>query len=324
MTSARVFNNMTAVPFFTSYPLTTIAGVRNPATVPLPHGRNAVRANRLKDHRDGQSSVSGDARVLYCDIVPLNSPLYNIHTAVSREPVKILISHRNGPIPFFHLPYQDNYNIRLTLKDKQNVGNVNFFLTEIINGCSVYVEGTRQQPTVYHINAIGTKCQFNLFSPHTWSRHPVVRWGKVWSGRDQKGRQKRYNKMDERFARDKQKPKAVRYNVPGLRNARKIEYRHYMTPNHLANGITSQFGNLQNAPKAPLWVNGIDVESMKFLASEGAVFGVRENGNWKFYVQKRVVVQYFNDGPPPTSLGVQQLILGVEEFWPGTGTGDTV
>jgi len=69
------------------------------------------------------------------------------------------------------------------------------------------------------------------------------------------------------------------------------------------------------------WAQSVD--SMKFVASQGSVFGARTGGNWKFYIQKRVLVEYFHD-TPRTSLGRQQLILAVQQFWPNRKTGSLV
>jgi hypothetical protein len=91
-----------------------------------------------------------------------------------------------------------------------------------------------------------------------------------------------------------------------------------MTPYHLQRGVEAQLNVFQNTGQAPPQVGGTQVDSMRFIRTGGSIFGERIGGEWTFYVQKRVTVEYQGVG---ASLGRQQLILGVEEFWPNPTTG---
>jgi hypothetical protein len=320
MSTSVKFNVLGAKDFFKLYPLTGISAgpvVQPPIGIPqLPVGRTRG------DGATGQATVKKEARVLTCDIQPANSPIWTVYTHNCRKAVKAVIAGFGGPIPLFHLPYNNDQNYRITLVDRQNVGNVDFFLTELVNGCSVYVEGTAQEPTVYHINAIATKHDWALWAPfrytgvtayNYWTSSSMNDWN--WSAKS--------NKMDARFKGDKQKPKTVRNQVPGLLPASKVENQDYMTPQQAEANVEGRLANFQASGKAPGFIGGQSVDSMKFMLSEGSVFGARTGGNWKFYIQKRVLVEYFHD-LPRTSLGRQQLILGVEQFWPQTKTGRLV
>src|SRR4029077_11827037 len=167
--------------------------------------------------------------VLTCDIMPANSPFWTVYTHNCRKAVKVDISNFGGTIPLFHLPYNNDENYRITLVDRQGIGNVNFFLTELVNGCSVYVEGTPQAPTVYHINAISTRHDWALWAPFRYTGVALYNWS-TWSSMNDWNWSAKSNKMDTRFKSDKQKPKSVRNLVPGLVPASKVENQDYMTP----------------------------------------------------------------------------------------------
>ncbi len=66
---------------------------------------------------------------------------------------------RDGFLPGFWLPWQTNTIKKITLHDKRGAaeqlraGAPRAFFTATVNGCSVFVHGDRQTPTVYHTNA---------------------------------------------------------------------------------------------------------------------------------------------------------------------------
>lgn len=322
MSNNAKFNLLGARNFFRLYPLTGTSAPAGPAVLP-PMGVAPLPPQRTKGNaRTGQATVKKEARVLTCDIMPQDSPFWTVYTHNCRKAVKVEISGFGGAIPLFHLPYNNDENYRITLVDRQGYGNVDFFLTELVNGCSVYVEGTPQAPTVYHINAISTKHEWALWSPYRYTG--VATYNLLtWSSMDDWHWSAKYKKMDDRFKGDKQKPKSVRNNVAGLRPASKVENHDYMTSKQAEANIESRLGQFQVDGKAPTLLLGQSVDSMKFVLSEGSVFGTRTAGNWKFYIQKRVLVEYFHD-TPRTSLGRQQIILDVQQFWPQTKTGSLV
>jgi hypothetical protein len=96
-----------------------------------------------------------------------------------------------------------------------------------------------------------------------------------------------------------------------------------MTSAQAEQNVEARLAEFQPDGRAPRRLSTQTVDSMKFILSEGSVFGVRTGGNWRFYIQKRVLVEYFHNAPHQ-SLGRQQLILGVLQFWPATKTGRIV
>jgi len=223
--------------------------------------------------------------------------------------VQISLSANAPGVPIFHLPYNNDQNHRVTLLDRQGIGNADVFLTEFVDGCSIYVEGSRTTPTVYHINAV--------------SIHRVPRLWRYWTAKAKfkaDWRAKVAN-MDHRFQTDAaHRPKVVRNALPGtLPPPTKLENQDYMAP------VNLDVATLQAHNKVPTAVGGIVVDGLEAIAQQCTVFGGRNTGTgeWTFYVQKRIFVGYLAVGAP-APLGYQWLITSVDEFWPNPTTGRLV
>lgn len=305
------FNGMRARDFFRLHPL--VAMVNAAPVVGLPPAPARVIKG---DPANSQASVGGTSRILYASIDGLrtyqNLPL--TWSPLCRKPVKFSISGQPGGIPFFHLPYNNDQNYRITLNDKQGVGNVNLFLTEFVDGCSVYVEGTQQHPTVYHINAKGTERAWSVFSPFRFTT--AIQRQADWYAK--------YSRMDQRFKTDATKPHRVLAGM-GLRPPTKVENHDYMLDPHQEAWVLGQLATFQAQNKIPINVGGHNIDRMGLFACQGSVFGERDpvGGTWKFYIQKRVLVGYHNNAVP-AALSYQWLILSVDQFWPNNKTGSVV
>lgn len=304
------FNNMRARDFFRLHPL--VAMVNAPPVVGLPPAPARVIKG---DPNAGQGSVGGTSRILYANIEGLTTyqNLQLTWSTACRKPVKFSIGGPAG-IPFFHLPYNNDQNFRITLHDKQGIGNVNLFLTEFVDGCSIYVEGTLQNPTVYHINAKSTERAWSVYSPFRITA--AIQRQADWYAK--------YSRMDQRFQNDATKPHRVLAGV-GIRQPTKVENHDYMLDSTEEARVMGQLANFQAQNKIPLIVGGYNVDRMGLFACQGSVFGERDPGagSWKFYIQKRVLVGYFRNASP-VPLGFQWLIVSVDQFWPTNKTGSIV
>jgi hypothetical protein len=307
MADNNKFNAMRARDFFRIHPLVMMSA---------PPGGGGGGARVIKgDPLNAQASVGSGTRILYANIDGLrtyqNLPL--TWTPLCRKPVRVTIGGGVG-IPLFHLPYNNDENYRITLNDQQGIGNVNLFLTEFVDGCSVYVEGTRQNPTVYHINAKSTLRAWSVFSPLrvTESLRRAADW------------QAKYDRMDDRFKNDGAKPHRVIANV-GLSQATKVENHDYMLGPDQEGPVIGQLATYQAHGRVPLNHKGQTVDRIVILACQGSVFGERDPGagTWKFYIQKRVLIGLYHNGTP-MALDYQWLILSVEQFWPNAKTGSLV
>ncbi len=222
-------------------------------------------------------------------------------------------------LPVFYLPYDNNQNRRITLEDRRPGHHppVEFFITDAVDGCSVYVEGTRAKPTVHHINA--EKVKLNDPTDLTGTRKIPMMGNRT----DLPNWQAKWAHMDQRFNTEGTMSKTVQAGV-NLEPARKVESSDYMIA-EMGGADALERIAWQHAPAkvAGQRVRGISV------ATKGTVFGVLQTGEWHFYVQRRLYVGYL-DRPimpgqvAPNCLGATWVVLGVSEFWPGTETGRRV
>lgn len=259
------------------------------------------------------ASVASACRVLYANITPLTNFMgMNLsHTTASRKAVRAVLGMAPPGVPVFHLPYNNDQNFRVTLVDRQGIGNVNFFITEFVDGCSVYIEGSRTTPTAYHINALSTQRRRN------WKQF-------YWS--DDRKRQAdwraKYTKMDQRFKTEGTMVKSVQNALGPLPPPTKLENHDYM------GDLGLNLAMLQRNHKAPTMLMGQAVDGFELIAQQGTVFGERNavSGEWKFYVQRRAFLRYLhlNLHGVPAVLGYQWLVVDVEQFWPTAKTGRIV
>lgn len=210
-------------------------------------------------------------------------------------------------IPLFYLPYRDDHNFRITLKVKDREPElrlVAFFITEAVDGCSVYVEGTRATPTAYHINASSTRGPDDARMTGKFDHD-----SRVW--------QAKWNHMDQRFRTEGTKAWTVQRAV-GVVRASKVENDDYMIR---APGQIKAFmcAALQAMPKS---VEGRQPQKV-MIVTQGTVFGCFEPDGWHFYVQRRLQVVYLTATGGAAIAGIW-VPLAVKEFWPTVETGRPV
>jgi hypothetical protein len=347
MSSNAIFTAAGAFAFMDRYPVVRLGLDAAPAGPPPP----PPPGPRTKGSpATGQEIVSSLQRVLHMNIGPEGGLGAAVRTLHNEIPVRIGLRASAPGIPIFHLPYNNDHNFRLTLTDKQGL-NPTFFLTEIVDGCSIYVEGTPANPTVYHVNAVG---QGTVPRPARYTPTWLTDWNV------------RFAHMDGRFANDPappragvmgpdapRKPKRVATGDPNLAPARKLENPDYMftAPAHegaFTGTLVALAGN-----RVPASIGGLSVDEMEVMSTQGTVFGFSVGGLWSFHVQKRVLVTHYHftplphptmartgirgavdtllARPPPlaigpapvqrVNLGTQWIIRAVEEFWPNATTG---
>jgi hypothetical protein len=218
----------------------------------------------------------------------------------------------------FYLPWESQQTIRISLREP--TGKVNFFFTSTVDGCSVIVEGSPAEPTVYHLNDSGGG-----------GNPPDI--GAAQGAQDAYWAPKQAT-MEGRFQAARS-PKSIRTpdpNLPAAVGARGIHARGYMDL------TAGQAGALDTVP---LYLARLadaqrlypGATSWKFIGTSykpyGTVFGWRQNGTWTFYYQRRAIMIYRYNGQFPTDnvptigtniLIVKQLSWHLDEFWPnGTG-----
>ncbi|WP_031497308.1 hypothetical protein [Bryobacter aggregatus] len=282
--------------------------------VALHYGGGGVPRTIKGNGATGLASVDSACRILWANVNPvINYMGLNLaHTTMSRKAVSLTLSTVAPGVPIFHLPYNNDQNFRVTLVDRQGVGNVNFFITEFVDGCSVYIEGSRTAPTAYHINAVSTQRRTS-WKQFYWSdaRKRRADW------------RAKYAKMDHRFKTEGNIAKSVMNALPGtLPPPTKIENHDYM------GDLGLNLAALQHANRAPTVMMGQSVDGFELMAQQGTIFGERNigSGEWKFYVQRRALLRYLHIDihGVPTQLGFQWMVVNVEQFWPTAKTGRIV
>jgi hypothetical protein len=215
-------------------------------------------------------------------------------------------------------------------------------MTELVDGCSVYIEGTQDKPTCYHINANAYAQTNDTTQPHHLTALAALAGTNLAGLNSQQvhdiqfGFKSQY--MDNRYQNDAaHRPKTVVAGL-NLQQAKKVEEQDYMIVPGTAN--ETAFNATMAALKAllivPTHVNGKTVDQMRFVASQGFIFGIRSGVNWKFYVQRKALVEYFhrthaigaklnqavNGVPRPmNSLGMQIIVRDVQQYWPASKVG---
>ena len=242
---------------------------------------------KLKD-RITHSSVTASDRVIYWDITEEKE------NKDGQKVCEVNMSRKKKKdyyLPGYYLPWGADSIYKITLIDKRNVkpDTPLAFFTAALTGCSVFVEGTRKVPTIYHANAIGAKV----------------------TGNDLVQRDKRAVIMEKRWAFTKPAKRAVKKKAlfrPAF-EGRALHPYHYM---YHKEDVISWRENLYGQGK----IRKVDVYDHRDL---GTVFGVISKGEWSFFVQAVILVKH--------TAGISKLATwyskSAEQFWPG-GSGKVV
>ncbi|HEX6052512.1 MAG TPA: hypothetical protein VFZ21_24780, partial [Gemmatimonadaceae bacterium] len=329
--------------FGATYKGTTTKVVDVPADGSDP-AKGVVRQTiRVQPPSEQARIVEKDHRIAYCEISPDTTGMAGLSTVQadrSREPVKLQIFGDNpagNRVACFYLPYQQDSNHRITLHDRSGLVNPDFFITDIVNGCSVYVEGTATKPTVYHLNAIST-----LPKKKASDLTPISLMPKYADNRKlfERGWQLKWETMDARVRTDAPPPSST----AGLasRNTFKVEAPDYQVwPGPPTSAFLASLSQLQAQCRIPRLIGTDTVDELDLQTSEGTVFGVREGTTWRFFVQKKVLVSLIHHAAPAKLtrtdrmakfftgkspvvkrvIGTQWAIRTVDEFFPRQASG---
>jgi hypothetical protein len=342
--------------FFRRYPVTSISD----GLLGAAHFAPFKDSNKGTYGEDDLEVIEKSHRIVYCDFGPdaASAGIAGVVSPGVQAPVALKLRPDDGgtSVPVYYLKYDLNHNRRITLRDRRQalpigprtvaetnainaapwkyapaarIGATRFFITDCVDGCSIYIEGAPELPTVYHINANRT------LPPGVKSFPPA---SESWAKRERCWRLK-WATMDERFRTQGTVVKTLG-GLPGVaphpnvQPAAKLESRDYMFLNRPEEqSFEADLPNLKLQGLVPNTING-------------HVFGIRAGGVWSFWVQKRVLVQYHHHqviapagrtagqklvsmftGHAPYSrvpLGNQWLIRAVDKFWPTVNTGRLV
>jgi hypothetical protein len=225
----------------------------------------------------------------------------------------------------YYLPWAGNQTFRITLKPGAVGGaDPDIFFTSALNGCSVFVEGTAQVPTVYHLNdaaSAGGEAPIGSDLPtNTAFWNPLK------------------NNMEARF-QGATSPKAVLHTPGGqaVQGAKVVHALDYMdVTQHYYQGL--MLGSIQKLNKEELLATtqkpGELVSDVAYRGNiyqpYGTVFGWKQHNAWRFFFQKRGFIAYqyqktydakskYKPGQSDTFYVKRHVRYDCQEFWPNGG-----
>ncbi len=272
--------------------------------------------------------IGNAAKVMYCTVESANTShiafssdlgfpsyagddnLYLLHITP--------VSKGGTSFPVYYLPWAADANYRMQLKPSPHAPALDplgatidpdVFVTAAVQGCSIFVEGSRQQPVVYHLNATGLPGDLGG-SPLV--ALPVVR-AKV------QDMTRRYNLASVG---------ANRKNLGAASTRGAVHMSDYMpemltdvgmntlaarhaTPPWTMSSLLGAYGTQQAWPF-----------QITLLLQFGTIFGVRKAGDWSFYAQTRTRIEYDYEALPwypggaRTKATKREWVAAGRRFWP--------
>jgi hypothetical protein len=333
----------------------TLVGSTTPI-VSFDHEQAGANATSVLKNKAGDSetySVKGQSRIAAIDFAEQNNVLL-IKAAVKGVEAKIT---NEDWMPIYYLPWIPNAIARTTLRPRstttragiakaginQMATNAKFrvdqnsatsaildpndpdvFVTSAVNGCSISVRGSREEPTVYHGNAKSLA--------NTDGKKSPVELALDGKETDAAGLIALKRQDMERMLRsfETNDPKLNR-----LAGAHTTSQSKMLTQSNYQMLVASgmQAPSLKNEAnritKDIATQQGAKAKNIRLASSSGTVFGIRKAGKWTFYYQKLVKYEHWHDvapwyakanwqRDPAHPAGIHLVEFG--EFWP-TGPG---
>jgi hypothetical protein len=316
------------------------------------HGDNTV----IKSAAPGNElfAVRGQARIAALDFVEKSDALMmkvdlkNVEAKVTAEDC----------MPFYFLPWIGNAIARTTLRprsqttragvvkglhqmavnpkfrtDQNDIASAvldpndpDVFFTSAVNGCTVTVRGSREEPTVYHGNAVKLADAHGYKSPCELAG---LRGDEVGANNLITIKVQDMQRMLAAF--EVADPKADRLGGAHTPAAGKMvtqsEYQMLAYPT--GEVAPSQRAAARQMIKTVAKDERVNKKTVRVASSLGTVFGIRRAGQWTFYYQKLVKFEFLHDVAPWNKKADWQKnparpstfrLVEFGEFWPG-GTG---
>jgi hypothetical protein len=169
--------------------------------------------------------------------------------------------------PIYYLPWASNKVLRLSIPPKgtapAGVPDPDIFFTAGINGCSVFIEGTQQHPTIYHA---GTEDKLGGINSGKFWRNLYREWSATAAAEPKGG--KTFGEVKKsQYIKGQGKETDARFQD------------------------TTRTGVDYEA-----WIRNAQTDiDVTLVQPWGSVFGLRDAlGAWTFYLQKNAVVKYYS------------------------------
>ncbi|MGD8277603.1 MAG: hypothetical protein PVH00_06230 [Gemmatimonadota bacterium] len=259
-----------------------------------------------------------------------------VHRLIGRAEFKRRRAGQAGSFPCYWLPWVTDGVIRTTLRPQRNQAegpDPDVFFTAGLNGCMIFVEGERDQPTVYHANAGSTH------GPADERNSPRDLFGADQEGLARACIQAKVDNMTARYrAMSQAAPKLARNADPAAprpalgASAAALSQVHYQTnpegpPEDQKDALIAALGAQSTTGRA---------DEISIADAVGTVFGVRDRtGLWTFYYQKIAKVRRVRftkrsawaqhvrrkDEWKPHVQPAEWVVMEAKQFWPNVGGG---
>lgn len=225
-------------------------------------------------------------------------------------------------VPMWYLPWMSGKLVRMTIPAKQNLNDrdanwddrdPDLFFTAAINGCSVFVSGTQQNPTVYHGGVTGGMLNLN---------DPIGHWRTLFNQLQLNPRNNWNSTVD--FGEVTKLQYITKGTVatpkPGL-------YKTAVAGANMRVGSgKASTSNITDTTEDYVDYFNDRMKNKNFKLADyqpwGAVFGVRDvNGNWKFFLQENCVMTTLRRSSVFSKWIARRdtLALALRQFYPGNG-----
>jgi hypothetical protein len=297
--------------------------------------------------------LRGEARIAALDLVESSGTL--MMKVDYKNPASKLAAGQDW-MPFYFLPWIRNAIVRTTLRprsqttragvaktnvavlppnakfliDQNNVlsgaldpNDPDIFITSAVNGCTVTVRGSREEPTVYHGNAVdvssfGTKSPVELaLAGRETDADGLITLKVADMQRMLLALETADPKADRRAGPHNATPGKMltqsSYQMLAMQG--KVAPGHAQAADTVVRGVAAQEGITKNKSNR-----------VRIMNSQGTVFGVRTAGQWTFYYQKIVMYEIWHDTAGRFSKANWQRdaskprnyrLVESGEFWPG-------
>ncbi len=292
-------------------------------------------------------SVKGDFRIAAVDLAQQNNMLM---IRATTEDVESKIVNEDW-MPIFYLPWIADATARTTLRrrsqttrtglnkglhqmaannkfliDQNNLlsgpldpNDPDVFITSSVNGCSVTIRGSREEPTVYHGNAKSVANLGGKKSPVEVALQDEIGAASLMDLKRQtmEGYLTNFEIADAKADRLGGMHTATQSKMLVQSNYQMLVFQGKAPP--------SQINAVKQISKGIAIDEGRKVKNVKVTSSQGTVFGIRNAAQWTFYYQKLVKYELWVDQAPwfakanwqkvPGSTSFRLVEFG--EFWPG-------
>jgi hypothetical protein len=228
----------------------------------LPDSTNPVfysRGNAFQGQKrqvDAQVTISQlEHKVAYSNLVPTGGDSYALHCYNTNQ---LTDAQKQELLPIWYLPWWEDRVTKMRILPANqmpgNMPNPSIFFTSALTGCSIFVKGPANSPTVYHA---GFDSNRDYAANPKLDPNSITHWQMLF---------------------DRYSP-----NTPVRGEANKGQY----------------LSEIANSPDLQAYLNYLKTTAkgnleIRSLIGEGNVFGLRDagTGNWTFYLQEVVTVQY--------------------------------